>query len=167
VALVARDGSVDWLCLPDLDSPSVFAGLLDASGEGQFALVPELPFQVERRYLPDTNVLETTFTTASGSVRVADAMLLPEPGLAPGRELDRRVEGLAGEVPMRWSVEPRFGYAGWRTRIDRWLGVPVATARSDAVAICSWEAGAHRRRLHRRRQSRVLLREGCLQTRTF
>ena len=141
LALVARDGSIDWLCLPDLDSPSVFAGLLDASGGGRFALVPELPFRAERRYLPDTNMLETTFTTASGSVRVTDAMLLPEPGLAPGRELVRCVEGLAGEVPMRWSVDPRFGYAGWPTRIIRRLGVPVAAARSDGIAICSWEAG--------------------------
>src|SRR5918994_4369326 len=141
LALVARDGSIDWLCLPELDSPSVFAGLLDASGGGRFALVPALPFQAERRYLPDTNVLETTFTTGSGSVRVTDAMLLPEPGLAPGRELARRVEGVAGEVPMRWSVDPRFGYAGWPTRIIRRLGVPVAAARSDGIAICSWEAG--------------------------
>ena len=141
VALVALDGSIDWLCLPDLDSPSAFAALLDPARGGSFALAPEVPFSAERRYLPDTNVLETTFTTTGGAVRVTDAMLLPGPGLASGRELLRRVEGLAGEVPMRWSVEPRFGYGAWRTRITRRVGVPVATGRSDALAIRSWDAG--------------------------
>jgi GH15 family glucan-1,4-alpha-glucosidase len=141
-ALVSRDGTVEWLCLPDLDSPSVFASALDRDVGGQFALLPEVPFEAARRYLPDTNVLETTFTTATGRARVTDAMLLPAPGLAPQRELARRVEGLAGEVPMRWSVEPRFGYAAWETRVERRLGVPVAAAGSDAMAIRSWGAGS-------------------------
>src|SRR5207249_8551408 len=125
VALVAREGTIDWLCLPDLDSPSVFGALLDSERGGRFALEPESVSQTVRRYLPGTNVLETTFTTATGVVRVTDAMTLPTAGLSPYRELGRKIEGLAGEVPVRWRVEPRFGYASSATRIERRAGVPI------------------------------------------
>ncbi len=141
VALVARDGAIDWLCLPDLDSPSVFGALLDSERGGRFLLEPESVSETARRYLPGTNTLETTFTTAAGVVRVTDAMTLPTGGLSPYRELARRIDGLAGEVPVRWRVEPRFGYASAPTRIERRAGVPVATAGRDAIAVCSFEAG--------------------------
>jgi GH15 family glucan-1,4-alpha-glucosidase len=141
VALVARDGSIDWLCLPDLDSPSVFAAVLDADRGGNFALQPEIPAQVERRYLPDTNVLETTFTTGQGVVRVTDALALPSAELGPTRELIRRVDGLAGRVPMRWRVMPAFGYGAVRPRLERRGRIPVAVAGADALALCCWEAG--------------------------
>jgi GH15 family glucan-1,4-alpha-glucosidase len=141
VALVARDGSVDWLCLPDLDSPSVFAAVLDAERGGRFALQPKSPAEVQRRYLPDTNVLETTFKTGEGVVRVTDAVALPDAQLGPTRELIRRVDGLAGRVPMRWRITPIFGYGGVRARLERRGRVPVALAGADALAVCSWEAG--------------------------
>jgi GH15 family glucan-1,4-alpha-glucosidase len=141
VALIARDGSIDWLCLPDLDSPSVLGALVDAERGGRFVVEPEIPFEVSRRYLPDTNVLETTFATSAGRVRLTDALTLPTVGLSPYRELVRRVEGLAGMVPLRWRVEPRFGYAAGKTRIERRAGVPVALSGRDALALCSWEAG--------------------------
>ncbi|HMI68717.1 MAG TPA: trehalase-like domain-containing protein, partial [Solirubrobacteraceae bacterium] len=141
VALVARDGSVDWLCLPDLDSPSVFAAVIDAERGGRFALAPEVPAEIERRYLPDTNVLENTFTTGQGVVRVTDAMALPSHDLGPTRELIRRVDCVAGRVPMRWHVMPAFGYATSPTRLERRGGIPVALGGRDALAVCSWEAG--------------------------
>src|SRR5688572_4994052 len=141
VALVARDGSIDWLCLPDLDSPSVFAAVLDADRGGRFALEPEIPARAERRYLRDSNVLETTFTTAEGVVRVTDAMALPNSDLGPTRELIRRVDCLAGRVPMRWRITPTFGYGAQRPRLERRGRIPVAVAGPDALAVCSWEAG--------------------------
>jgi GH15 family glucan-1,4-alpha-glucosidase len=143
-ALVARDGAIDWLCLPDLDSPSVFAALLDAERGGDFLLCPEPEFSVARRYEPGTNVLETTFTTADGIVRVSDAMLLPAVGLAPLRELVRQIEPVAGRVPMRWRVQPRFDYGRSGASLSLRLGVPVATWGSLALAVCAWDAGLPR-----------------------
>jgi GH15 family glucan-1,4-alpha-glucosidase len=140
VALVARDGAVDWLCLPDLDSPSVFAALLDAERGGRFELQPEESFDATRRYRPGTNVLDTTFTTAQGVVRITDAMTLPTHGLAPYRELVRRVEGLAGQVPMRWRVVPKPGY-GAEVQLERRADVPIAARGADAVALITWDAG--------------------------
>ena len=141
VAVVARDGSIDWLCLPDLDSPAVFDSLLDAESGGRFALSPRSPFEASRRYLPGTNVLETTFQTSAGVVRVTDAMTLPTALLSPQRELVRAVEGLTGSVAMRWELVPRFGFGAKPTRIGRRAGVPVATCGANALALCTWDAG--------------------------
>ena len=94
-----------------------------------------------RRYLPDTNLLETTFTTDGGEVRVTDGLLFHGSGLAPLRELVRRVEGVAGTVPMRWVLEPRFGYGSARTAIVAEGSIAVATSRADAIALRSFDAG--------------------------
>jgi GH15 family glucan-1,4-alpha-glucosidase len=141
VALVASDGSIDWLCLPDLDSPTVFAAVLDAARGGSFRLAPAGQFTTERRYVPETNVLETTFVAEEGVVRLTDAMLLPGNGLAPARELARRVEGLSGRVPMRWRIEPRFAYGSRTPRLGRRGVTPVATDGRQAIALSSWAAG--------------------------
>ena len=141
VALVARDASIDWLCLPDLHSPSVFAALLDSDRGGRFSLAPAMPFEAERRYVPGTNVLETTFHTADGVVRVTDGLSLSDTSLGPLREVARRIEVLAGSVSLAWSVEPRFGYGARGGRLGLRDGVPVAVAGSDAVAVATWGAG--------------------------
>jgi GH15 family glucan-1,4-alpha-glucosidase len=141
VALVSSDGAIDWLCLPDLDSPSACAAVLDAEKGGSFIVAPKDPFTTERRYVPETNVLQTTFRTKGGTVRVTDAMLLPGSDLAATRELVRRVEGLTGTVPMHWRMEPRFDYGRRRPRIGLRHGTPVATDRESALALSSWAAG--------------------------
>jgi GH15 family glucan-1,4-alpha-glucosidase len=141
VALVADDGTIDWLALPDLDSPSVFGALLDVVHGGAFGLAPTVRYESTRRYLPGTNVLETTFTTEGGVVTVVDAMTVQGPDLGPYRELQRRVEGVRGRVPMTWRVEPRYGYGVGRTRLGRRGGTVVATRGADAMAVCAFHAG--------------------------
>jgi GH15 family glucan-1,4-alpha-glucosidase len=141
-ALIASDGSVDWLCLPNVDSPSVFARLLDSGRGGSFQLEPSVPYEVERRYRHDSNILETTYTSDRGAVRVTDAMTLSdEEHLSPLRELCRKVEGLNGTVPLRWTFEPRFDYGRGRTRISNRANRWFAECGTEALALGLWEAG--------------------------
>src|SRR3954447_4467859 len=115
-ALVGRDGSIDWLCLPRFDSPALFARVLDADA-GHWQLAPSGGrYEAVRRYLPGTLVVETTFHAGSGAVRVTDAMCLAqgERGHAVGErsahELVRLVEGVEGEVEMAMTLAPRPEY---------------------------------------------------------
>jgi GH15 family glucan-1,4-alpha-glucosidase len=141
VALVALDGSIDWLCFPNLESPTVFGALLDPENGGRFELAPAAPFETERRYVPETNVLETTYTTATGSVRVNDLMTLQDGGLVPWIELVRQIQGLGGTVPIRWSVEPRFEFGRVETSVEVREGIPIASSGGDSLAVSSWDAG--------------------------
>jgi GH15 family glucan-1,4-alpha-glucosidase len=142
-ALIARDGSIDWLCLPNVDSPSVFAAILDAERGGSFSLHPVDPFESDRRYVPGTNVLETTFLTAEGSARMTDAMTLGVPGrLAPMREVVRRVECLHGAFEVEWAVEPRFEYARREGAVTVRDGRVFFTDRVHALTLSVWGAEA-------------------------
>src|SRR5882672_6197925 len=115
-ALVTRDGSIDWLCLPRYDSESVFARILDPDA-GHWSIRPAGAFTSERRYLPGTLVAETTFTTDTGSVRLTDALVFAEGqrghdlGYDAPHELLRSVEGVSGEVElgMELAARPEFG----------------------------------------------------------
>ena len=107
--LVGADGSVDWACLPDFDSPSVFGAVLDPEA-GRFAIRPTGPFTAFQHYERGTNVLVTEMTTATGRVRVRDFMPFVEGRKNPTAELHRRVEGVSGEVEVEVVFAPRFDY---------------------------------------------------------
>ncbi len=113
VALVGTDGSIDWLCFPHFDSPSVFAAILDDEKGGRFKIAPA-PDGVTRRqmYWPDTNVLITRFLSQDGVGEVIDYMPVgaPEDGHGHHR-LIRRVRVVRGEVAFRVECSPAFGYA--------------------------------------------------------
>lgn len=146
-ALVSRDGSIDWLCLPHFSGASVFAALLDQKRGGRFRIRPTAPFRSTRRYFGATGILETTFKTASGSARLLD--LMPIVGnsntLQPLREVLRIVQGIEGEITLeiRWEPRPRYscvdpklrsrGAIGWSCTWSEELFLLRAEAPLDLV----------------------------------
>ena len=130
-ALVGRNGSVDWLCLPRFDSASCFTALLGEEKHGRWLIAPAGEVRsVSRRYREGTLVLETDFETADGTARVIDFMP-PRDGGAP--QLMRIVQGLRGHVPMRMQLIIRFGYGLSVPWVQRVPGGIVAQAGPDAV----------------------------------
>lgn len=131
-ALVGADGSIDWLCVPRFDSGAVFASLLGTPDHGRWLLAPAGGIQrVERAYHGDTLVLETTFHTDDGSVRVVDFMPIRRRAV----EVVRIVEGLSGRVPMHMDLRVRFDYGSivpWVQTID---GQLRAIAGPDALVL--------------------------------
>ena len=141
VALVASDGSVDFLSLPDLHCPTTFGALLDPDCGGRFTLAPTERFEAARRYVGRTNVLETTYRTASGVVRVTEALTLQDGGLLPWVELVRRIEGVEGTVPLEWRVEPRFDWGREEPRFARRGEILVAEGGGIELGVHAWDAG--------------------------
>jgi GH15 family glucan-1,4-alpha-glucosidase len=161
-ALVARDGSIDWLCLPRFDAPAVFAAILDPDA-GHWSIRPVGEFTSERRYADGSLVLETTFTTGTGSVVLRDALVFAEGqrghdlGIDAPHELARSVEGLAGTVELVMELAPRPEYGlvrplfrqtetGGRTfggpnQIVVAAGVPTSVEGSTMAAAFTVSAG--------------------------
>jgi alpha,alpha-trehalase len=114
-ALVDRAGTIEWLCLPRFDSPAIFGRILDP-GAGHWSLGPEAGGTAERRYLPGSLVLETTVRTASGTIRITDALAFAagqrghDLGLGAPHELLRLVEGVEGRVDVAMELAPRPEY---------------------------------------------------------
>lgn len=143
-ALVARDGSIDWLCVPRFDSNACFAALLGTPEHGRWRIAPAGPVrEIHRRYREGTLILETDFVTETGTVRITDFM----PPQTSQVDLVRIVEGISGEVQMHFDLAVRFDYGSilpWHQRIDRGIR---ATAGPDTVYCRSdvWlEVASHR-----------------------
>ena len=131
-ALVHRRGSIDWLCWPRFDSPACLAALLGDAEHGQWALAPRQGrARVARRYRPDTLILETEYTTASGRVRVVDCMPIHDGTSA----IVRLVVGLEGTVPMRHRLALRFDHGRIRPWVDHIDGGFCATLGPDRVVL--------------------------------
>ncbi|MBA9045028.1 GH15 family glucan-1,4-alpha-glucosidase [Streptomyces phaeogriseichromatogenes] len=134
-ALVCRDGTVDWLCLPRFDSHAIFAGLLGTEEHGFWRLGPahaadaQPPAAARRGYRGDSLILESEWDTPRGTVRVTDFM--PPRDGAP--QLIRIVEGVTGRVPMRSALRMRFSYGRVVPWVHKHEGRTVAVAGPDSV----------------------------------
>ena len=135
VALVGRDGSIDFMCFPNYDSPTVFAALLDDRKGGRFLLAPRLDDAKHTQlYLPDTNVLLTRFLSAEGVAEVSDFMPVTEAREA--QALIRRAKTVRGEVRFLMRCEPRFDYARAEHTAEQRPGEVVFSSRGrDALAL--------------------------------
>jgi pentatricopeptide repeat protein len=132
-ALVGRNGSIDWLCLPSFDSASCFSSLLGDERHGRWLLAPAAEVRAStRRYRPGTLVLETEFEVDDGAVRVIDFM--PRRGSGAPRVM-RIVEGLRGRVPMRTELSLRPDYGSITPWVERASDGVVASAGPDAFRL--------------------------------
>jgi len=133
-ALVGRDGSIDWLCLPRFDSPACFAALLGDPGHGRWQIAPREPVRkTRRRYRGQTLVLETEYITDGGVIQIVDCM----PPRQREPDLVRVVEGIAGDVAVDMELVIRFDYGAvvpWVRTID---GVLTAVGGPDALSLWS------------------------------
>jgi GH15 family glucan-1,4-alpha-glucosidase len=136
-ALVGMDGSIDWLCLPRFDSPSVFAAILDDAGGGRFRIAPSGEglasdeLRHKQFYWPDTNVLITRFLHPDGIGEVEDYMPVGGAGGSPGDKLVRRVRVVRGRMPFRLECRPAFDYA----RIPPRISIGDGSARIDGPGL--------------------------------
>jgi GH15 family glucan-1,4-alpha-glucosidase len=137
--LVSRDGSIDWLCLPRFDSQACFAALVGEARHGCWQIAPDGgAVRVRRRYLPDTLVVETEFTTESGSARLVDCM--PPRGLIEtGGDpiVLRLVEGVSGAVKLRMTLAAGFEYGSAQPQILRRGDASCVVAGSEALWLFS------------------------------
>ncbi len=137
-ALVAMDGSIDWLCLPRFDSPSVFGALLDHTKGGSFHIVPTGPeYTGQQYYRPSTNVLVTRFRSSSGAGEITDFMPMGDSKQRDACPLVRRVQAVRGAVAFRLECQPAFNYGRDSHRVELTSAGAIFRSNSLDLALCS------------------------------
>ena len=136
-ALVSSDGSIDWLCFPRFDSPSVFAALVGDANGGYFRIRPAGDFRHDHSYLPDSNVLAANFETDSGSVSLTDFMPVAEEVTHCDHEVVRIVRCERGSVEMELEFQPRLDYARSPTEVRVNGRSAVARLNGDCLSMTS------------------------------
>jgi GH15 family glucan-1,4-alpha-glucosidase len=139
-ALISSEGSIDWLCWPRFDSPSIFAALLDPESAGCFRIRPRGGFRTTRRYLSDTNILETVFHAEGGTVVLRDLMPVASEDdkrttLMAEHEVLRELECLSGNVEMDVLYDPRPEYGIRRIRLEQRGGIGIACSSGDGMLL--------------------------------
>jgi GH15 family glucan-1,4-alpha-glucosidase len=142
VALVGDDGRIDWWPVTAVDAPPSFAALLDQERGGHIALAPTGSFRASRRYLPDTNVLETEFTTDTGVVRVTDLLPVGKNGRLPWAELTRRIEGISGHVELAWKIAPGTQFGDAKPWVDTHHDSLLIHVGDETLALRLYDIGA-------------------------
>jgi GH15 family glucan-1,4-alpha-glucosidase len=144
VALVGLDGSIDWLCLPHIDSPSVFAAVLDEKKGGRFSVSPVGEWESSAEYVLDTNILVTRFRTETGELHLTDFMPVsiggcggPDACDLESHELYRKLEVKAGPVKVSVLFEPRFDYARAETAVSKKEFGVLAEGAGEALGLSS------------------------------
>ena len=136
-ALVSRDGSIDWLCFPRFDSPSVFSSLLDDEIGGRFWIRPDGDFESGQRYLEDTNILVTEFVTHSGRALVTDFMPISDDVATCSHQLVRTVTCESGRVDFVVDYDPRLEYASGSTDLTTDGHVTIARSGTFCLSLVS------------------------------
>ena len=132
VALISKQGSVDWMCMPNFDSDSMFSSLLGYDEHGRWVIRPTVAIDsVHQDYEPNSMILTTEFTTAGGKVRIVDFMPVTEERSG----LVRIIEGIEGDVPMEVLLTPRFHYGADKPRVLMDGGAVTMTAGPDSMIL--------------------------------
>jgi GH15 family glucan-1,4-alpha-glucosidase len=140
-ALVCQDGVIDWLAVPRTDTPPFLSAIIDAPGGGMFSVSPAVEHRSTRRYLPGTMILETTFETEQGTLRVTDGLTQGFQGRLPWSELARRIEVEGGAVPVRWELRPGTRFAEVRPWVHQRGEVPFVLSGDILAALVHHHVG--------------------------
>ena len=136
-ALVGRDGAIEWCCLPDFDSPAIFCRILDREKGGYWEIQPEAPFTTDRRYLHNSNVLETVFQCGTAEARLIDLMPIRENKTGQSLRIVRLLEGVKGRLRLRIKFKPTFDFARGTSQLSVESRTVLADCGSESVAVCS------------------------------